>query len=79
LKLVRPENETAASNGNGSDKNLKKAKKSTDKKKADTELPSSPQEKSKNTNAVALNVSGPASPVEDLDMTGWTGDYNLPK
>jgi len=79
LKLVRPENETAASNGNGSDKNLKKAKKSTDRKKADTELPSSPQEKSKNTNAVALNVSGPASPVEDLDMTGWSGDYSLTK
>jgi putative transposase len=79
LKLVRPENETAASNGNGSDKNLKKAKKSTERKKADTELPSSPQEKSKNTNAVAPHVSVPASLVEDLDMTGWSGDYNLPK
>lgn len=79
LKLVRPENETAASNGNDSDKNLKKAKKSTDKKKADTELPSPPRQKSKNTNAVAPHVSVPASPVEDLDMTGWSGDYNLPK
>jgi putative transposase len=79
LKLVRPQNETTASNGSGSDKNLKKAKKSTDKKKADTELPSSPQEKSKNTNAVAPHVSGPTSPVEGLDMTGWSGDYSLPK
>src|SRR5260370_1194030 len=79
LKLVRPENEITALNGNDSDKNLKKSKKSTNKKKSDNQSPSPPREKSKNTNAVAPHVSLPAPPVEDLDMTGWRGDYNLPK
>jgi putative transposase len=79
LKLVRPENETAGNNGNGSGKNLKKAKKSTNKERVDPESASSPQASGKNTKPVSPNASAPASPVEDLDMTGWRGDYSLPK
>lgn len=71
LKLVRPEDENASQNGNGTGKNRKNGKKSPDKK-------SEPLQTSEETTTPSL-ASAPASPDEDLDMTGWSGDYNLPK
>jgi len=79
LRLVRPETETAANNGNGSGKNRRKAKKSTNKEKADTGPTSSPPAKTKKSKRVPTYDSKGVSPGEDLDTTGWSGDYNLPK
>ncbi len=75
LKLVRPETETPASNGNGVRKNLKKAKKKMAKPEADALA----EAKSETTHQISPEPSTPESPGEDLDMTGWSGHYNLPK
>src|SRR6266849_133664 len=71
LKLVRPEGENAANNGNGTGKGRKNNKKFPAKK-------SEPLQTNKET-ATPAPTSAPASPDEDLDMTGWSGDYDLPK
>jgi putative transposase len=76
LKLVRPEVEPVPSNGNGTGKNRKNSKKVSTKKKSPT-ASFSPSHTAKDSNQSLTSAS--ASPDEDLDMTGWTGDYNLPK
>lgn len=72
LKLVRPEDENASHKGNGTGKNRKSSGKSTDKKKSEP-----PQTNEETSNPSPTCEA--ASCDEDLDMTGWSGDYNLPK
>lgn len=72
LKLVRPEPEKTPSNGNGAGKSDKKSKKPRKKTKSKTES-AAPSPLSDE------NTAPSPSLTEDLDMTGWSGDYNLPK
>lgn len=81
LKIVRNENETAPVIENGRGKKGKTKKKAT-KKRSDNQPESSPEA----TNITArqmpkksVRVRSSDSPGENLDMTGWSGDYNLPK
>jgi hypothetical protein len=55
---------------NGDTRTLKRIKQTTNKKASAAKSISSP--KNKATNMQAL-------PAEELDMTGWSGDYSLPK
>jgi len=55
---------------NGATRTLKRIKQTTDKKASAAKSISSPMHKATNKQAL---------PAEELDMTGWSGDYNLPK
>lgn len=79
LKLVQPETETLGNNGNGTGKNGKRPKKKANNIKAKPEKTEPPQANDESTNRVLPKAAAPESQGEDLDMTGWTGDYNLPK
>jgi putative transposase len=82
LKLVQPVNATAAANANGNGKIRKTKKKSAGKQKSDTETASAPEttDVTANQESQEMPQAHPTEmPGEDLDMTGWTGDYNLPK
>jgi putative transposase len=69
LKLVSIEKKPEMPE-NGDTRTLKRIKQTTDKKAAAAKSISSA--KNKATNKQAL-------PAEELDMTGWSGDYSLPK
>ena len=78
LKLVRPENEPTANNGNGTGKAGKKPNKSDVTKKVDGE--STGQAETEDNKKVSSALDSTTPPVDqDLDMTGWSGDYNLQK
>ena len=72
LRLVDPEVAKAPSNGNGAGTSDKKSKKSAKKTKSKTDSPAPLPVSDK-------NIAPSPSLTEDLDMTGWSGDYNLPK
>jgi putative transposase len=73
LKLVQSEDEH-----NGKPPRRKKAKKSGDKKTQSPALKSVPKKKTGGPNQAAP-ADATESLTEDLDMNGWSGDYNLPK
>lgn len=76
LKLVRPEVEPAGRNGNGTGKKnnkTKKTDKSVAKKRSKAEVASTVRTEKQPTAPV------PDSAAEELDMTGWSGDYDLSK
>lgn len=82
LKLIRNEKATPADGENVHRKNRKTKRKSPDNTMSDAE-PASVPEATKDTVKQELRKSPrnytKKSPGEDLDMTGWSGDYNLPK
>jgi len=76
LKLVRPEVEPVGRNGNGTGKKNKKTEKtdkSVAKKRSKAEVAFRVQTEKQPTAPV------PDSAAEELDMTGWSGDYDLSK
>jgi len=73
LRLVDPEVAKTPSNGNGAGTSDKKSKKSAKKTKSKTDSPAPLPVSDRNT------APSPSLTDEDLDMTGWNGDYNLPK
>ncbi len=76
LKLVKPAEATEPAESNGRIKNRKAKKDSVNKKKSNTVPASSADVLDK---AAKPTLPSPEETEEDLDMTGWTGDYNLPK
>jgi hypothetical protein len=76
LKLVKPAEVSESTESNGGIQNRKAKKDSGNKKKTDTVLASTADAAG---NAAKPTLSSPDETEEDLDMTGWTGDYNLPK
>ncbi len=81
LQLVRPEeNPAAARNATSSGKN-RRATKQLANKKSDTKRDSNSGTKKKAAKHEASKQTPMPvdQPDEKLDMTGWSGDYNLPK
>jgi putative transposase len=81
LQLVRPEdNPTVARNATSSGKNRRATKQPADKK-SDTEgeTKSGTKKKSAKPEPSRPTPMPADQPDETLDMTGWSGDYNLPK
>jgi putative transposase len=83
LKLVRSDNATAVDDdANSLGKKSKTKKKSADKKRSDAETPTpleTTNDTAKRKSRKSPRTSPSESPGEDLDMTGWSGDYTLPK
>lgn len=83
MKLVRGDNATAVDDdANGPDRKGKIKKKSADKKRSDAETPTpleTTNDTAKRKSRKSPRTSPSESPGEDLDMTGWSGDYTLPK
>lgn len=76
LKLVRPEVDPAGSNGSGTGKKNKKTQESVNsvtKKRSKAEVVSTVPTKKQPA------APAPDSADEELDMTGWSGDYDLSK
>jgi hypothetical protein len=81
LQLVRPEeNPAAARNATSSGKNRRSTKQLANKK-SDTKRDSNSGTKKKAAKHEASKQTPTPTdpPDEKLDMTGWSGDYNLPK
>jgi putative transposase len=81
LTLVRPEENTAAARTSTSSGKNRKANKQLANKKSDTkgETKSGTKKKSAKPEPSRPTPMPADQPDETLDMTGWSGDYNLPK
>jgi hypothetical protein len=70
LKLVAPKKEAEFTQDNGAGNDLKDIKEKTSKK-----VPATNSTSSARKNRTTQQASRP----EELDMTGWSGDYDLPR
>lgn len=81
LQLVQPEENPTAARSATSPRKNRRAKKQPADKKSDTKRDSTSgtNKKAAKPEASKLTPMPVDQPDEKLDMTGWSGDYNLPK